>query len=211
MRETITQSSLRPGRVALPRTSGQWALTRDQRSLLIIIEDATIRFVRDETRFLCHLPEVRERGLALAYLHECLDFIDRRVREIRRGWPHERAEQYEDALLDAVDLCDPERHALHIAVKTALVQKVGYQHIRRAEHLAVAGGLADSAAQCHYRLTGKRHKFDSLRERLARVDELIGCRLLNDGRLPDMGDAQLAFLRLYSRLCHAVTETFTHP
>ena len=209
MRGIITQNGRR--HVAVPRTSGQWTLTPDQSNLLIILEDATVRFVRDELCFLCNLPEMREQGLALAYLHECQDIIDGRVKEIRRCWTHERAERYEDELLATVDLCDPERHALHIALQEALAQKVGYQHIRRAEHLAVAGGLVHSAAQIHYRLTGKRQKYDPLKEKLDLVDERIECSLLNEGLLPDMGGAREKFCALFDRLCNAVKETFTLP
>lgn len=170
-----------------------------------------MRFLRDEIRFLRNLKEVKASGLAMAYLGGILDFIDRRVREIRRGWPHDRAEEYEDTLLVAVDMCDPERHALHREIRDALLQKVGYQHIQRAEHIAVAGGLVDSAARIHEWLTGKVHKYDPVREKLAWLDEHIGCWLLNAGRLPDLGEAQKRFGVLFDRLCNAVLETFTHP
>lgn len=196
-------------RIPVTSASGANTLTPDQRNLLVILEDATLRFVRDEVRFLLNLKEVRECGLAKAYMTECLDTIDRRVREIRRGWPHDRAERYEDALLEAVDLCDPERDRLHREIRDALLQKVGYQHIQRAEHIAVASGLVDSAARIHEWLTGKRHKYDRMREALGWVDERIGCFLLNEGRLPDLADAQQAFGRLFDRLCNAVLETFT--
>lgn len=199
--------------VMLPATSttGKKVLTPDQRNLLIILEDATVRFVRDEIRFLRNLNEVKSSNLAMLYLGECLDFIDSRVRQIRREFTRERADEYEDTLLVAVDMCDPERNALHKEIRNALLQKVGFQHIQRVEHIAVAGGLVDSAARIHEWLTGKVHKYDPLREKLGWVDERIGCMLLNAGKLPDMGEAQRQFGVLFDRLCNAVLETFTHP
>lgn len=200
-------------KVMLPVTSttGKKVLTPDQRNLLVILEDATVRFVRDEIRFLRNLNEVKSSKLAMVYLGECLDFIDSRVRQIRREFTRERADEYEDTLLVAVDMCDPERNALHKEIKNALLQKVGFQHIQRAEHIAVAGGLVDSAARIHEWLTGKVHKYDQLREKLGWVDERIGCMLLNAGKLPDMGEAQKQFGVLFDKLCTAVLENFTHP
>jgi len=198
--------------VTIPITSvsGKKNLDNNQRDLLVILEDAAVRFLRDEIRFLRNLKEVQSSGLAMLNLAEILDFIDRRVREIRRVWPHDRAELYEEKMLVAVDKCDQQRHALHKEIRNALLQKVGYQHIQRAEHIAVAGGLTDSAARIHEWLTGKVHKYDPVHERLGWIDERIGCWLLNEGRLPEMDDASKAFSTLFDRLCSAVLETFTH-
>lgn len=198
-------------RIPVPQKGGKMRITEDQRNLLIILEDATLRFIRDEVGLLLSLHEVKECGLAKVALKECLDFIDRRVRQIRRGWPHDRAEEYERTLLAAVDECDYERHILRNDIRTALVQKVQCQHIQRAEYIAVTGGLADSAAKIHELLTGKVHYYDGMFERLGFVDERIGCFLLNEGKLPDMGEAKNQFGRLYDKLCNAVLDLFTQP
>ena len=42
-------------RIPVTSTNGKKVLTPDQRNLLIILEDATVRFVRDEIRFLRNL------------------------------------------------------------------------------------------------------------------------------------------------------------
>ena len=198
-------------RVPIPQTGGKKQLTHDQYNILTILEDATLRFIRDEIGFLLNLQEVKGKGLARVALHECLDFIDRRVRYIRRGWPHDMCVVYEDALLVAVDECDHERHILRNDIRTALAQKVQYQHIQRAEYIAVCGGLIDSAARIHEWLTGKVHYYDEMREKLGFVDEYVGCYLLNAGKLPDMGEAQKQFGVLFDKLCQSVLANFTHP
>lgn len=198
--------------VQLPTTAdGRKRLTPDQRNLLIILEDATLMFVRDEVRFLLNLPEVLHGGdnITLMLCVEILDIIQKRLREIRRGWGDDKTEMYEAALLTAVDDCDGARHDLKREIQTALVQKVKWQDIRRAEHIATASGLTDSAARIHQWLTGRKHKYDGIRERLGEIDERLECRLLNEGRLPDMEEAQLAFSRLFDSLCTAVLERFT--
>lgn len=198
--------------VQLPTTAdGRKRLTPDQRNLLIILEDATLMFVRDEVRFLQNLPEVLHGGdnITRVLLVEILDTIQKRIREIRRGWGDDKTEMYEAALLTAVDDCDGARHDLKREIQAALAQKVRWQDIRRAEHIATASGLTDSAARIHEWITGRKHKYDGIRERLGEIDERLECRLLNEGRLPEMGEAQLAFARLFDSLCTAVLERFT--
>ena len=189
---------------------GRKTLTENQRNLLTILEDATVRFLRDEIRFLRNLKEVKGSKLTMMCLGECLDIIDSRVRQIKREFK-ERAEEYEWTLLAAVDNCDPERQALHREIRDALLQKVGYEHIQRAEHIAVAGGLVDSAARIHEWITGKKQKYDPIKEKLDWVDNRIGCMLLNAGKLPELDEAQKAFGAMFERLCNAVIENFTHP
>jgi len=199
-------------RVPIPNTGGgKKQLSNEQWNLLVILEDATLRFVRDEVGFLLNLREVKGDGLAKVSLYECLGFIDRRVRQIRRGWPHEKAEDYEQTLLEVVDTCDDQRHRLRVEIRTALAQKIQYQHIQRVEYIAVAAGLVDSAARIHEWLTGKVQYYDPMREKLEYVDGRIGCWLLNEGKLPDMEEAQKQFGVLFDTLCTAVLETFTEP
>lgn len=198
--------------VQLPTTTdGCKRLTANQRNLLIILEDATLLFVRDEVRFLQNLPEVLHGGdnITRMLCVEILDTIQKRIREIRRGWGNDKTEMYEEALLTAVDDCDGARHELKMEIQAALVQKVRWQDISRAEHIATASGLTDATARIHEWLTGKKHKYDGIRERLGEIDERLECRLLNEGRLPEMGEAQLAFSRLFDSLCTAVLERFT--
>ena len=52
---------------------GRKTLTENQRNLLTILEDATVRFLRDEIRFLRNLKEVKGSKLTMMYLGECLD------------------------------------------------------------------------------------------------------------------------------------------
>ena len=127
--------------VAIPITSLDWAkdLTPDQRNLLVILEDATLMYVRDEIQFLRSLPEIMHGSkLTDSYCVDALSVIERRMKQIRRGWGKEKTEQYEAALLEAVDGCDTERADLKREIRAALVQKVRWQDIDRAEHIATA-------------------------------------------------------------------------
>lgn len=198
--------------VAIPTTSmdGAKQLTPDQRNLLIILEDATLMSVRDEIQFLRSLPEIMHGSkLTDSYCVKVLSIIERRMKQIRRGWGKEKTEQYEAALLEAVDGCDTERAELKREIRAALVQKVRWQDIDRAEHIATASGLLDAAQRAHTWLTGKKHTYDEAREALGMVDERMECRLLNEGRLPQLGGAQKAFAKLFDRLCTEVLDKFT--
>ena len=57
--------------------------------------------------------------------------------------------------------------------------------------------------------TGKRHKYAEARYALGMVDTLLECGLLNDGKLPDMQEAQEAFARLFDAVCTKTLEFFT--
>lgn len=198
--------------VAIPTTSLECfkQLTPNQRNLLIILEDATLMSVRDEIQFLRSLPEIMHGSkLADSYCIKTLSVIERRMKQIRRGWGKEKTEQYEARLLEAVDGCDTERADLKREIRAALVQKVRWQDIERAEHIATASGLLDSAQRAHTWLTGKKHTYDEARYALGMVDERMECCLLNEGRLPEMEGAQLAFAKLFDRLCTEVLEKFT--
>lgn len=198
--------------VTIPITSldGSKDLTHDQRNLLIILEDATLMFVRDEIQFLRSLPEImRGSKLTDSYCVKVLSVIERRMKQIRRGWGKDKTEQYEAALLEAVDGCDTERADLKREIRSAMVQKVRWQDIDRAEHIATASGLLDAAQRAHTWLTGKKHTYDEARYALGMVDERMECQLLNDGRLPEMEGAQLAFSRLFDKLCTEVLDKFT--
>lgn len=198
--------------VTIPTTTlcGAKKLTPDQRNLLIILEDATLMSVRDEIQFLRSLPEIMHGSkLTDSYCIKALSVIERRMKQIRRGWGKEKTEQYESALLDAVDGCDTERAGLKREVRAALVQKVRWQDIDRAEHIATASGLLDAAQRAHTWLTGKKHTYDEARDALGMVDERLECQLLNEGRMPQLGGAQQAFSNLFNRLCTEVLDKFT--
>lgn len=198
--------------VAIPTTSldGSKRLTPNQRNLLIILEDATLMSVRDEIQFLRSLPEIMHGSkLTDSYCVKVLSIIERRMKQIRRGWGNEKTEQYEAALLEAVDGCDTERAELKREVRAALVQKVRWQDIDRAEHIATASGLLDAAQRAHTWLTGKKHTYDEARDALGMVDERLECQLLNEGRMPQLVGAQQAFAKLFDRLCTEVLEKFT--
>lgn len=198
--------------LSIPITSidGSKDLTRDQRNLLVILEDATLMFVRDEIQFLRSLPEImRGSKLTDSYCVKVLSVIERRMKQIRRGLGKDKTEQYEAALLEAVDGCDTERADLKREIRSAMVQKVRWQDIDRAEHIATASGLLDAAQRAHTWLTGKKHTYDEARYALGMVDERMECQLLNDGRLPEMEGAQLAFSRLFDKLCTEVLDKFT--
>lgn len=198
--------------VTIPITSmdGAKKLTPNQRNLLIILEDATLMSVRDEIQFLRSLPEIMHGSkLTDSYCVKVLSIIERRMKQIRRGWGKEKTEQYEAALLDAVDGCDTERAGLKREIRAALVQKVRWQDIDRAEHIATASGLLDAAQRAHTWLTGKKHTYDEARDALGMVDERLECQLLNEGRLPKLGEAQQAFANLFDKLCTEVLDKFT--
>lgn len=198
--------------VSIPTTllDGSKQLTPNQRNLLIILEDATLMFVRDEIQFLRSLPEIMHGSkLTDSYCVKVLSIIERRMKQIRRGWGKEKTEQYEAALLEAVDGCDTERAELKREIRNAMMQKVRWQDIGRAEHIATASGLLDAAQRAHMWLTGKKHTYDEARDALGMVDERLECQLLNEGRLPEMEGAQLAFVKLFDCLCTEVLEKFT--
>lgn len=198
--------------VQLPTTAdGRKRLAPDQRNLLIILEDATLMFVRDEVSILRNLKEVRTGGdnITRMLCAEILDNTQKTIREIRRKWGMEKTKLYERNLLAAIDDCDKEREKLRRTLREALTQKVRWQDIERAECIAVATGLTDSATRIHEWLTGKTHKYDEIKERLREIDERLECQLLNAGRLPDTGAAVVMFSQLFDRLCTAVLERFT--
>lgn len=198
--------------VSIPTTllDGSKQLTPNQRNLLIILEDATLMFVRDEIQFLRSLPEIMHGAkLTDSYCVKVLSVIERRMKQIRRGWGNEKTEQYEAALLEAVDGCDAERTDLKREIKNAMMQKVRWQDIARAEHIATASGLLDAAQRAHTWLTGKKHTYDEAREALGMVDERLECQLLNEGRLPQLVGAQQAFAKLFDKLCTEVLDKFT--
>lgn len=198
--------------VTIPTTTlgGAKKLTPDQRNLLIILEDATLMSVRDEIQFLRSLPEIMHGSrLTDSYCVKVLSVIERRMKQIRREWGKEKTEQYEAALLDAVDGCDTEREELKREIRNAMMQKVRWQDIDRAEHIATASGLLDAAQRAHTWLTDKKHTYDEARYALGMVDTILECSLLNEGRLPEMEGAQLAFAKLFDRLCTEVLDKFT--
>lgn len=199
-------------KVPIPITSPSGAkdLTPDQRNLLIILEDATLMYARDEISFLRLLPEITHGPkLTDSYCADSLAVIDKRMRQIRRLLGSEKAEQYEASLLDAVDGCDEERAHLKREIRAALVQKVRWQDIDRAEHIATACGLLEAAQRAHTWITGKRHTYAEALEALGMVDSRLECRLLNEGSLPQLGGARLAFAKLFDRLCAEVLDKFT--
>ena len=197
--------------VTIPTTTlgGAKKLTDDQRNLLIILEDATLRFAGRETFALSRLPELRADGHSRSYCADLQEIIRKRMMEIRRGWGGDRADGYEDRLEEVVEACKSELDPLRHEIRAALVQKVRYQDIDRATHIATASGLIDCCSRCHEWLTGKRQKYAEARYALGMVDTLLGCGLLNDGKLPDMQEAQAAFARLFDAVCTKTLEFFT--
>lgn len=197
--------------VTIPTTTlgGAKKLTPDQRNLLIILEDVSLRFAGAETFALSRLPELKANALCRSYCADVQEIIRRRMMEIRRGWGEDRAEGYEDRLEETFSACKPELDRLRHEIRAALVQKVRYTDIDRAMHIATASGLIDCCSRCHEWITGKRQKYAEARYALGMVDTLLGCELLNEGRLPAMGEAQVAFSRLFDALCTAVLDKFT--
>ena len=197
--------------VTIPNTSINNAkrLTPDQRNLLIILEDVTLRFVGMETLALSRLPELRDNGFARSYCYDVQEIIRKRTMEIRRGWGDNRADDYEDRIEETLEACKPELDRMRHEIRAALAQKVRYTDIDRAMHIATASGLVDCCARCHEWLTGKRQKYAEARYALGMVDSLLGCGLLNDGKLPDMQEAQAAFARLFDAVCTKTLEFFT--
>lgn len=197
--------------ISIPTTTlgGAKKLTHDQRNLLIILEDVTLRFVGFETFALSRLPELKSNTLARSYCADVQETIRRRMMEIRRGCGGDRADNYEDRLEETVAACKPELDCLRLEIRAALVQKVRWKDIDRATHIATASGLVDCCSRCHEWLTGKKQKYAEARYALGMVDTLIGCGLLNDGKLPDMQEAQAAFSRLFDAVCTKTLEFFT--
>ena len=197
--------------VTIPNTSinGAKKLTDDQRNLLIILEDVTLRFAGRETLALSRLPELRDNGFARSYCYDVQEIIRKRTMEIRRGWGDDRADDYEDRIEETLDACKPELDRMRHEIRAALAQKVRYTDIDRAMHIATASGLIDCCSRCHEWITGKRQKYSEARYALGMVDTLLGCGLLNDGKLPDMQEAQAAFSRLFDTVCTKTLEFFT--
>ena len=137
---------------------GAKKLTHDQRNLLIILEDVSLRFAGAETFTLSRLPELKINRLARSYCTDVQEIIRRRMMEIRRCWGGDRAEGYEDRLEETFAACKPELERLRHEIRAALVQKVRYQDIDRAMHIATASGLVDCCARCHEWITGNPDK-----------------------------------------------------
>lgn len=197
--------------VTIPITTiaGAKKLTPDQRNLLIILEDVTLRFAGRETLALSRLPELRENGFARSYCYDVQEMIRKRMMEIRRGWGDDRADDYEDRIEETLEACKPELDRLRREIRAALAQKVRYTDIDRAMHIATASGLVDCCSRCHEWITGKSQKYAEARYALGMVDTLLECGLLNDGKLPDMQEAQSAFSRLFDAVCTKTLEFFT--
>ena len=197
--------------VTIPITTiaGAKELTPEQRNLLIILEDVTLRFAGRETLALSRLPELRENGFARSYCYDVQEIIRKRMMEIRRGWGDDRADDYEDRIEETLEACKPELDRLRHEIRAALAQKVRYTDIDRATHIATASGLVDCCARCHEWITGRSQKYAEARYALGRVDTLLECGLLNDGKLPDMQDAQAAFSRLFDAVCTKTLDFFT--
>ena len=197
--------------VTIPITSinGAKQLTHDQRNLLIILEDATLRFAGRETFALSRLPELRANGHARSYCYDVQEIIRKRTMEIRRGWGDDRADDYEDRIEETLEACKPELDRMRHEIRAALAQKVRYTDIDRAMHIATASGLVDCCSRCHEWITGKKQKYAEARYALGMVDTLLECGLLNDGKLPDMQEAQAAFSRLFDAVCTKTLEFFT--
>lgn len=197
--------------VTIPITTlgGAKKLTPDQRNMLIILEDATLRFAGAETFAISGLKELKANGHARSYCADVQEIIRHRMLEIRRGWGGERAEGYEDRLEETFAACKPELERLRSRIRSALFCKVRSDDIERAVHIATASGLIDCCARCHEWLTGKKQKYAEARYALGMVDTLLECGLLNDGKLPDMQEAQEAFARLFDALCTKTLEFFT--
>ena len=197
--------------VTIPTTTlgGAKKLTPDQRNLLIILEDVTLRFAGRETLALSRLPELRDNGFARSYCYDVQEIIRKRMMEIRRGWGDNRADDYEDRIEETLEACKPELDRMRHEIRAALAQKVRYTDIDRAMHIATASGLIDCCSRCHEWITGKRQKYSEARYALGMVDTLLGCGLLNDGKLPDMQEAQAAFARLFDAVCTKTLDFFT--
>lgn len=197
--------------VTIPTTTlgGAKKLTHDQRSLIIILEDVSLRFAGAETFALSRLPELKANALCRSYCADVQEIICKRMMQIRRGWGGERADDYEDRLEETFASCKPELDRLRHEIRAALTQKVRYTDIDRAMHIATASGLVDCCSRCHEWLTGKKQKYAEARYALGMVDTLLGCGLLNDGKLPDLEDAQAAFGRMFNALCTKTIEFFT--
>lgn len=197
--------------VTIPITSinGAKKLTHDQRNLLIILEDVSLRFVGAETFALSLVDEVKSNGLARSYCSDVQEVIRKRMMEIRRGWGGEKADGYEDRLEEVVEACKPELDRLRHEIRAALAQKVRYQDINRAVHISTASGLLDCCARCHEWITGRKNKFSEARHAIGMVDKLIECGLLNDGKMPDLEEAQVEFGKLFDTICIKTLEFFT--
>ena len=99
--------------VAIPTTTlgGAKKLTPDQRNLLIILEDATLRFAGAETFAISGLKELKTNALGRSYCADVQETIRRRMMEIRSGWGGDRADGYEDRSMISPDyarnfICD---------------------------------------------------------------------------------------------------------
>ncbi len=138
----------------------------------------------------------KDKDLMIATAQGWVGYLEKQTRD--------RAEGYEDALEEAVAACKPELDRLRHEIRAALAQKVRYTDIDRAMHIATASGLIDCCSRCHEWLTGKRQKYSEARYALGMVDALLGCELINEGRIPAMEEAQVAFARLFDAICTAV-------
>lgn len=197
--------------VAIATTSinGAKKLTPDQRSMLIIIEDVSLRFAAMEVLRLSRLPEVQADGYARSYCTDFQNLCERRYREIRRGWGEDRADGYEDRLQETVEACRPEYNRLVAEMRTALVQKVDYRNVERCIAVAVASGMLDSCARAHEWLTGRKQYYSDHFRCLDIIDRKMEVRLLNDCKLPEMTGSKEAFAKMFQAICDNTIDNFT--
>lgn len=184
-------------------------LTPDQRSVLIIIEDVSLRFAAMEVLRLSRMQEVQADGYTRSYCTDFQNLCERRYREIRRGWGEDRADGYEDRLQETVEACRPEYKRLMAEMRTALVQRIPYMEVERCIAVAVASGMLDSCARAHEWLTGRKQYYADHFRCLDIIDRRMEVQLLNDGKLPDMTGSKDAFAKMFQAVCDKTIDNFT--
>lgn len=207
MKITTTNTSTR--HVGITAETARTRLTHDQRSMLIIIEDVSLRFAAMEVLRLSRLPEMQADGYARSYCTDFQDLCEKRYRQIRRGWGEDRADGYEDRLQETVEACRPEYKRLVAEMRTALVQRIPYKDVERCIAVAVASEMLDSCARAHEWLTGRKHYYADHFRCLDVIDRKMEVPLLNDGRLPDMTGSKAAFAKMFQAVCDNTIDKFT--
>lgn len=195
--------------VGITAGTARTRLTPDQRSMLIIIEDVSLRFAAMEVLRLSRLPEMQDDGYARSYCTDFQDLCERRYRQIRRSWGEDRADGYEDRLQETVEACRPEYKRLLAEMRTALVQKVPYKEVERCIAVAVASGMLYSCARSHEWLTGRKQYYADHFRCLDIIYRKFEVPLLNDGKLHDMTGSKEAFTKMFQAVCDRTIDKFT--
>lgn len=198
---------IRPHKPAMIRPSHLATIRGSERRACIILEDACCRMTRDLTTELLNLPEIQASGLFRSWALDISNILARRSREIHRIDQSGDADLYEAGVCKVVDLSEPHLNRLRTQMQADLVQRVGWEHIRRCTLISTMGGLLDICSRMHTMLGGTAWRYPQARQALAMIDKRCEAELLNDTE-PDASVSRQRFEEMFRAMAANVVEVF---